>query len=74
MSHTALSSAHSSVLRKLYVLADAWPLEPEAPVDPHAALRLALALDVRASALITGIALLRHEAEAAIEAKKGEAA
>jgi hypothetical protein len=59
MRPTALSSAHTNVCRKLYDLANAWKQEPEAPVDPDAALRLAESLSECACKLALRIGLLR---------------
>ncbi len=70
MSSSGLSAAHRSILRKLFLLADAWREGPDAGVDPEAALNLCLALDARVGNLITGIALLRHEANTVTETRK----
>jgi hypothetical protein len=42
--------------------------------DPQAAIALADSLDARIGSLVTGVALLRHEATCVIEAQKGAAA
>ncbi len=75
---TALRSAKNSVARKLTVLlstdnavARLWAA---ADHDPQAAIALADSLDVRIDSLTIGIALLRHEAQCVIEARKGAAA
>jgi len=73
MAHTALSSAHASVCRKVAELTctsehGSWR---RARTVPEAALRLADSLDARIGALITGVSLLRHEAKAAIAGRKG---
>lgn len=66
-----LSSAHINVFRKLDALNDAWAEHPDAPVDPEIALSLADSLDSWAGCLISAIALLRHQAQMEIEARKG---
>lgn len=76
MEHTALSAARYSVARRLTSLLGSYDEDKRnwgaAAHDPEAALRLADSLERRATSVITGIALLRHEANAALEARKGD--
>ena len=72
--NSALISARNSVLRKLFVSADAWRDSGGDWENPQAVLALADSLDARIRALVTGVDLLRHEALRAIEARKGAAA
>ncbi len=70
MSRSSLTAAHSSVYRKLTSLADAWGEGAKDWQDPEAALQLATAIEARANNLMIGVALLRHEARVALEARK----
>jgi hypothetical protein len=75
---TALGAARGSVARKLTTLLSSdnavARLWAAADHDPQAAIALADSLDARIGSLVTGVALLRHEAKAVIEARKGAAA
>lgn len=77
MSHTALSAAYATVLRKLVPLSEDWREEPfawgRASQEPELAIELADLLGSRVNALVIGIKLLRYEAEREIEARKAEA-
>lgn len=70
MSNAALSAAHRNIFRRLHSLADTWRDNPDAGFDAEAARRFCDALDVHVDKLITGIALLRQTALAAIRAQK----
>lgn len=63
--------AHASVYRQLGALADVWASNRSTCLtDPDGALLLADTLDVQLGAVITKVALLRHEARRVIEERK----
>jgi hypothetical protein len=76
VSNAALSAAHRSIFRKMESFAttlESFPSceELDAEDDPEVSLHLADALEFCAGNLIIAIALLRCEAQAVIEARKG---